>query len=181
MASTTDARPTACSTRRVPDRIRALAADQLTACAADLSRSWDGHSVPADGALAVLLGALGEDTGWDASTCLEQAGALVAELSIRAAAKGAVARWRPISQARRDAETLITDDNADDGADFAVCRWHENEYWKGWVYDDDLMNDARPEGPAPSLFLDIPPLPMERPAPHYGTHLREIDDSNTGQ
>lgn len=167
----------------IPERAQLFANKELVACAADLLAHWNLGCVPAGGALNTLLDLIGDDNARDAEECLVRASALIGVLSTHAVADTRldVGRWRPIAEAPKNGEPLITDDNTSDGASFAVCGWHENPQWRGFIYDDDLMNDARPEGPAPSVYLDIPTLPPKRPEPHYGEHLREIDTASTGQ
>jgi hypothetical protein len=69
-----------------------------------------------------------------------------------------VIEWMPIETAPRD-RVILTNDNGDGGSVWTASKWLESAEWSGWVYDEDILNDACPLGPMPTLWLDVPPPP----------------------
>ena len=69
--------------------------------------------------------------------------------------------WKPISQAEHGKEPLLVNDTTGTTT-WCATTWCSHPEWSGWIYDDDVLNDANPTGPQPTHFLEVPPFP---PAP----------------
>jgi hypothetical protein len=72
----------------------------------------------------------------------------------------------PIALAPRD-KTVLVNDCAIEQPAWVEAYWLESispdgaDSWSGWAYRDDLLNDAHPLGPRPTVFLNVPPPPAE--------------------
>lgn len=65
--------------------------------------------------------------------------------------------WLPISSAPKGrSRPLLVNDTNKDMPPWAAAKWLEGVEWSGWVYDDELLNDAYPLGPQPTHWLDVP-------------------------
>ena len=60
-------------------------------------------------------------------------------------------RFVPIESAPKDRPILVNDTTG--FAPWAVARWQEAKEWSGWVYEDEILSDARPLGPCPTMWL----------------------------
>ncbi|MBK6616298.1 hypothetical protein [Ottowia sp.] len=63
--------------------------------------------------------------------------------------------WQPIESAPHAGGPILVDDTNEGNAPWAAAKWLGGEEWSGWVYDDDLLNDAYPLGPQPTRWLDV--------------------------
>ena len=70
-----------------------------------------------------------------------------------------MSEWMPIETAPKD-RTILTNDTSEGGGPWTAAKWLESPQWSGWVYDDDILNDACPHGPMPTHWLDVPPPPQ---------------------
>ena len=71
----------------------------------------------------------------------------------------AAQQWMPIESAPKDGRVIIVNDNSTSYPQFVAAKYLNGDEWQGWIYDDELLLDANPEGPQPTLWFDLPPLP----------------------
>lgn len=62
-------------------------------------------------------------------------------------------RRAPISTAPRDGSVVLVNDT-NGNAPWAAAKWVSSPEWSGWVYDDELLNDANPLGPQPTIWYE---------------------------
>ena len=74
-----------------------------------------------------------------------------------------VSFWRPIATAPKDGRLVLVNDYfLYEGAictNFVAVKWVPCYRWSGWVYDDEALQEARPEGPKAQFWFDVPPPP----------------------
>lgn len=72
--------------------------------------------------------------------------------------------WQPIETASKDGTVILVNDMNELAcpAPWVAAKWLENEHWSGWVYEDELLNDSIPNGPQPTFWFDLPPVPGSR-------------------
>jgi hypothetical protein len=75
--------------------------------------------------------------------------------------------WMPISSAPKD-RVILTNDNGDGGGVWTTSRWLEGKEWSGWIYDEEVLNDACPFGPIPTFWIDVPLPPPPKEQSHNG-------------
>ncbi len=60
----------------------------------------------------------------------------------------------PIELAPRDGSVWLVNNTTGDGPQWAPAFWEIcGPEWSGWVYDDELLQDALPLGPQPTHFI----------------------------
>lgn len=62
-------------------------------------------------------------------------------------------RRAPISTAPKDGAVVLVNDTSGN-APWAAAKWVSSPEWSGWVYDDELLNDANPLGPQPTIWYE---------------------------
>ena len=70
-----------------------------------------------------------------------------------------MSEWQPIETAPKDGTTILVNDTT------GTCPWAAARYsafheWSGWAYDDDILQDACPNGPQPTHWFDVPEAPQ---------------------
>lgn len=68
-------------------------------------------------------------------------------------------QWQPIEAAPKDGSVILVNDT-NGGTPWAAAKWLAGEEWSGWIYEDELLQENFPLGPAPTVWLDIPPTPQ---------------------
>lgn len=64
-----------------------------------------------------------------------------------------VIRRTPIATAPQDGRVILVNDTTGSTA-WAAAKWISSPEWSGWVYDDELLNDANPLGPQPTFWYE---------------------------
>lgn len=73
-----------------------------------------------------------------------------------------MSEWQPIETAPKDGTMiLVWDESSSPGvvAAYFLSETHDDEEWSGWIYGDQLLADADPEGPLPTHWMPLPEPP----------------------
>jgi hypothetical protein len=67
-------------------------------------------------------------------------------------------QWQSIGTAPLDGSVILVNDT-NGAAPWAAAKWLSGLEWSGWVYEDELLQDSFPLGPAPTVWIAIPAVP----------------------